>query len=151
MSTLGSQIPIIPGPVLCAKDLGDLTVMSSPLPNVGAELLDWFRPMIVGIATTLIAGDDDAAHAGEAVTSFREQRTQGVIKTGDGEVLSVKAEGERSWDSAIFYCLPDLNVPTDTLIRIEGTPYRVMEKKDRSASGFIRYVISQDYASRRTT
>lgn len=145
MSTLGNKFPIIPGPVVSAKNLGGVRTMSAPLPNVSRALMDWFRPMIVGVITNSISSD--AASAGEAVTTAREARTSGVILDMDGAKLEIGADGERSWDSATFYCLPDLDVGTDTILKIKGVPFRVMGKKDRSECGFLRYEISQDYAA----
>lgn len=145
MSILPNRFPIIPGPVVSAKNMGGVRVMSAPLPNVSRALMDWFRPMIITVTTTSIS--TDPASAGETVTQAREARTSGVILDMDGQKLEIGADGERSWDSATLFCLADFDVGTDAILKIDGVPYRVIGKKDRSESGYIRYEISQDYVS----
>lgn len=137
--------PFVPGPVACAGDV-PLSESSSGQPVMAEAILDWFRPMWISVITTTIQGtDDDDTQDGIAKEVERKVQTSGCVQAGDDEKLDIKAEGERSWASCMLHTTPDFNVPTDTVMRVEGTKYRVVAVKDMSVNGYIRYKLQEDY------
>lgn len=131
------------GPVFSAGMKGTIADCQSALPSMRATVLGWFKPLVIGVVSTVIAdeGEDD----GLAQVTVREVRTSGVIQPGDDERLDVRSEGERSWESAILHVFPQLDVPTGTKLRINGRQFEVMGKKDYVQNGFIRYKLTQAF------
>lgn len=132
------------GPVFCAGRAGSITAAQTTLPSMRGTLAGWLKPMIIAIVTTAIAegGDND----GQAVASEREIRTSGVLQPGDAEKLEIKTGGERSWANWVLHVYPQLDVATDTRLKINGTFYRVTSRTDYNANGYIRYDLAEDYA-----
>ena len=143
MIALSSAV-INPGPVFQAGKAPTITAAQTTLPSMRGTVLGWFKPMIIGIVSTVIAesGDND----GQAVATIRELRTSGVIQAGNDEKLSPQAEGQRSWDNATLWVLPQLDVPTSTKIKIDGKLFLVMGKQDWSTNGFMRYDLTETFA-----
>lgn len=130
------------GPVRRAGLAKSITDAQTTLPSMSGTLLNWFKPMIVGVVTEAIAAGGE--RDGQSVATVRQVRTSGVILP-DEEKLEIKSEGQRTWVRVVLYVHPNLNVQTDTRLTIKGTPYRIMGKKNRTASGFIRYKMIEDY------
>ena len=138
--------PFVPGPVTCARNF-NLSDSSSAQPIMTEATLDWFRPMAIGIVDgTIQDGTLDATMDGVVKETIRWVETSGCVQPGAGEKLDVKAEGERSWDSALLHTSPDFNVETGTIVVVKGVRYEVMVKNDFSANGFCRYELLQTYA-----
>lgn len=134
-------------PIACAARRG-LNGFVSGQPVVKEAILDTFRPIVIGVATTSIEGDANPRRSGRAKTFFRDVQTSGCFQAGPGEKLEVQAEGERSLQNALLHTTPDFNVPTDTLVKIDGTNYRVMAVRDYSVNGFVAYELTEDYERR---
>lgn len=146
MTSAGLQTPFVPGPIMCGRDF-PLSDVSSAQPIMTEAVLDWFRPISIGVVTaTPQNGADDATQDGVVVETTRWVSTSGCWQPGAPEKLEVLAGGERSWDNGILHTTPDFNVPTDTKLIVRGLPYRVMSKLDYSANGYCRYELVEDYA-----
>lgn len=141
MIAVGSNIN--PGPVFSAGSAPTIEAAQSTLPYMASTIRGWFKPLTIGILSTVIAeaGDDQ----GEAKNTIRELLTSGVIQAGSPEKLSVQPEGERSWENATLHVLPQLDVPTGTKLQINGTLFEVMVRQDWSANGYMRYELIQSY------
>lgn len=134
---------INPGPVLCAGRVATITDAIAPQPSVRTTLTGWFKPMTIGVVTEGIIAE--GARAGEAGETVHEIRTSGMMQPGDGETLDIKAEGQRSWKTAVLHVYRQLDVETDTVLKIKDVRYRVTAKKDFVENGYIRYELLQDF------
>lgn len=145
MKAAGEKTPFVPGPIACAGDV-PLSESSSGQPVMAEAILDYFRPITIGVVTADVQdGSDGDDQDGVVKEIVRKVRTSGVIRPGGPEKLEVLSGGERSWQSSVLYTTPDFNVDTDTKIAIEGTNYRVMSSTDYSVNGYVRYDIMEDY------
>lgn len=142
---VAEKTPFIPGPVMCARNF-TLSSMSSGQPVMAEAILDWFRPMTIGVVTAEPQGSEDESQDGVVKERVRSVRTSGVIEPGEKEKLDILAGGERSWESSVLWTTPDFNVPTDSVIVLDTKRYRVTAKKDFTANGYVRYEIGEDYA-----
>ncbi len=143
MTAVAPKAPFAPGPIALGREV-PLSASSSGQPVMEA-ILDWFRPMTIGVVSSKPQGGADPAAAGVTRQSTREVKTEGCLQAGDGEKLEILDEGERSIASGLLHTTPDFNVPNDSAIVIDKVRFRVMSKKDFSVNGFIRYEITQDY------
>lgn len=142
--TLQGKTSINPGPVFSAGLARSIADAQTALPSMRSTLTGWFKPMVVGVVTTSIARS--GPNQGESVSVVHEIETSGVLQPdSDGEKLEIRSEGERSWSKWILHVYPQLNVPTDTRIRIGSQWYRVLGKKNYRSNGFIRYNLAEDY------
>ncbi len=133
-----------PGPVISAGRVGSIRAALSSQPNVRDVLLGWFKSMIVQVVTTEIEGR--GPRQGEAKSGTHDVNTSGLRIPGDDEKLETgDSAGERSWASWTLYTFPNLDLATDTQIKIEGVLYRVMKRRDFSANGYIRYGLVEDF------
>lgn len=145
MTTLAPASPTInASPVSSAGQRGSIVWCLPAGPSVAQTILGGFKPMIIAVVTEKIVDEGD--RAGEVDQAEHEVRTAGSLQPGDPQKLDVKAEGQRNWENWILYVLTALDVENDTVIKIAGTPYRVMTRKDFSDFGYIRYDLLQDFA-----
>lgn len=133
------------GPVLSAGGNRTIAECIAPQPSVRGTLAGWFRPLTIAVATERIASE--GPRVGQVVQSFHEVKTSGMVQPGEGESLEIKQGGERSWKTAVLHVYRQLDVPTDTLIKVKGVSYRVTKKQDFEANGYIRYELLQDYVA----
>ena len=131
------------GPVFQAGLAKTIVSAQTTLPSMRGTLAGWAKPIVIGVVTTTIASEGD--NDGQAQPSVRDVRTSGVLQPGDAEKLEIGAEGERSWANWVLHVYPQLDVPTDTRLQIEGKFYRVTGRTDYNANGFIRYDLAEDY------
>lgn len=139
------KTPFIPGPIASAGNI-PLSESSSGQPVMAEAILDWFRPITIGVVTAAPQGSADPAMDGVVKETIRSVRTSGCYQAGKGEKLDIQAGGERSWQTGILHCTPDFNVSTDTILIVAGTRFRIVVKADRTANGFVRYELIEDYA-----
>ncbi len=134
---------INPGPVLSAGKNQTIVGAQTTQPSMRGTILGWFKPMIIAVVTeTIIAQGPRQGEVGERES---EVFTSGMMQPGDAERLDVRAEGQRSWENWVLHVFPQLDVQTDTIIKIKGTPYRVMRRTDYIANGYVRYEITEDF------
>ncbi len=142
-------MPLIPGPLSNAKDLS-LPDNTSGQPQIGQALLDWFRPMVIGVVTQTPQDGGDSAEIerldGTVKEVVREIRTSGCLNLGKGAKLDIQPGGNRAWQNAMLWTTPEFNQPANTLIIVAGVRYRVFKPYDYSANGFVQYELTQDYA-----
>lgn len=138
------EVPFVVGPVASAG-LTPLSRSSSGQPIMSEAILDWFRPMTIGVVTAEIQGSDDPTMDGVAKSIVRFVTTNGCVQPGKATKLDIQAGGERSWASCVMHTTPDFNLDTDNVVLIEDTRYRIMEARDFSVNGYIRYELAEDY------
>lgn len=137
-----AKTAFVPGPIMMGRNT-PLSLSSSNQPIMAEAILDWFSPMSISIITTSISEEED--DAGESKEVERTVKTSGVLRPGDGEKLSIKAEGERTWQGSVLYTTPDFNEDNDTRVRIMGTAFRIVKRYDYSQNGHLRYEVLEDY------
>lgn len=147
MNLSAERPPFVPGPIAMGRDV-PLSASSGGQPVISEALLDNFRPMTIGVVTAAIQGSDVPQLDGTAKETVREVKTSGCTQPV-GESLAVQAEGERSWEKILLHTTPDFNVGTDAIVVISGTRYRIVDKRDWSVNGYVRYELHQDYARAR--
>ncbi len=134
---------INPGPVMSAGKNQTIVGAQTTQPSMRGTILGWFKPMIIAVVTEAII--PSGPRQGEVAQTEREIFTSGMMQPGDAEKLDVRAEGQRSWENWVLHVFPQLDVKTDTVIKIKGTPYRVMKRTDYIINGYVRYEIVEDY------
>lgn len=142
----GRAAPFVPGPLTCGRDF-PLSQFSSGQPQLTA-ILDWFVPIEIEVVTSAPQGGGDPADEGVAKETLRKVKTSGCVQPGDPTRLQIASEGERARDNMLLHTTPDFNVDLDTVVRVDGTRFRVMGKKDHSRNGFVRYDLLEDYEPR---
>lgn len=132
---------INPGPVFAAGTAKSITAAQTTLPSMRGTILGWFKPMKVGVVTTDIA--DEGPEDGQAEEVVRWVETSGLFQPGGPEKLSFASEGERSWENATLHVFPQLDVPTKSVLLVNGQRFQVMARWDFSINGYIRYDMVQ--------
>lgn len=141
---LSEDVPFVLGPVASAGAV-PLSRSSSGQPVMAEAILDWFRPMTIGVVTSQIQDGTDPSMDGVAKQVVRYQITNGCVQPGKATKMDIQAGGQRSWQSCVMHTTPDFNLDTDSVILIEDTRYRVMEVRDFSVNGYLRYELLEDY------
>lgn len=138
MSLASPQFVINPGPIIGAGERGNIGDIAAPLPNVSGALRGWFKPMVIGLFTSVNVN-------GSPVKKIVEISTSGMLQAGDAEVLKLLPEGDRSWKSVMLHVLPGLGVQTSDQIKIKGVTYRVMQSTDYEEYGFTQFDLVEGY------
>lgn len=139
MSGPVATVPVIGGPVAQARLRGSAISQAVAVPNLDGAILGWFRPMTIAVGRSRVTLATDPKGAGRTIFEFAERRTEGHLQPGSPQKLKVKQQGNRAWKNALLYTLPNLDVPPDALMRIDGVVYRIAQKTDWTASGYIAY------------
>lgn len=147
MSALSPQPPFVPGPIISAGAVS-LSDSISGQPYMTESLLDYFRSITIGVVTAAIQDTSVDTQDGTARETIRWTTTYGCFQPGSAEKLEIKPEGERSWKNGVLHTLPAFNVPTDTVLIVKNARYRVMETKDFSDNGYVRYQLLETYVRR---
>lgn len=118
----------------------DISLLANPgtLPNVSEALLNWFQILTFTKVVKSVA--DFGLVETECEVSFR-----GVKQNMSPQRLSMKPEGQRSWNWETIHAQVDLILKTDDVISFGGVPYRVMAKADYKEYGYVSYDIVEDY------
>lgn len=140
MTLVSPQFVINPGPIIGASERGNISDVAAPLPNVSGALRGWFKPMVIGIFSSIIV-------KGTPTKKIVEVATSGMIQAGDAEVLKLLPEGNRSWKSVMLHVLPGLGVQTNDNIKIKGVIYRVMKSTDYEDYGFTQFDLVEGYGN----
>lgn len=113
---------------------------SAGLPNVNAAITGWFQPMTFErVCKTQVDG-----YTQEINTVIHTRGCRQPLSPYD---LSIKQEGERSWNWEMMHCLPEVVLKTDDIIKFQGVPYRVMKIFNWAQYGYMQYEIAQDFRS----
>jgi hypothetical protein len=108
------------------------------LPNVMDALNGWFQDNTFTLITKTVVDF-------ELVETQVQSSFYGVKQPMSPEVLKLKPEGQRSWDWNTIHSTPELILKTDDIIIMEGHNYRVMERLDYAAYGYLEYHLVKDY------
>lgn len=143
MNLVSPQFVVNPGPIIGAGSRGSIRDTSNPMPNVSNSLRGWFKPIIIGIMTTVIQD-------GTPIPKIEEIATSGILQPGDPEKLDIKAEGSRSWNNYTLHVLPGLNLNTFDVIKINDTVYTIMNSTDYADYGYTIFSLLEGYQNGRT-
>ena len=76
MNLASPQFVINPGPIIAAGSRGTIRETANPGPNVSHSLRGWFKPIIIGLFSTIIQD-------GSPIQKIVEISTAGIIQPGD--------------------------------------------------------------------
>lgn len=112
----------------------------STVPDAGYSMRAWFQKI------TLV-------RVFKQIVDFEEKEveqpftTSGMIQPLSGRELSMKPEGQRSWDWLQLDCENGLELKPDEIVKYRNIKYRVMGTKNYSAFGYAHYELVNDYTS----
>jgi len=109
------------------------------LPNMSQTILSWFQPI------TFITLTKTVNNNFQEVITETETNTQGVVQPPKPEVIEIQPEGVRNWEWLEIHCLPNLQLNINEFIIYKGLRYKVMQKENYSAYGYMRYLILEAY------
>jgi hypothetical protein len=110
------------------------------MPNVMSAVMAWARPTNVYL---VLKRQQDF----KTIETFIN-RTVNMIRQPSNQTLEMKVDGQRKWIDEIIYTEAALELKVDDVIIFNcenGERFRVMDKVDWSANGFIEYKIKSDY------
>jgi hypothetical protein len=113
-------------------------------PDVRNTMLGRFRP----IELTKIVKSTVEFEVAEVEIPIN---TSGVVNPLSATKLSLKPEGERSWQWKEIWATTDLVLQTDDRIIYKGERYRIMSQLDWQENGFVAYEIVNDYVRQSNT
>jgi len=118
----------------------NVTLDRSPmgLPQVRGVMAGFTRKMTFGI----VKKRQDNFETIEAVTQVTVDASWQPFSA---QRLLLKPEGQRKWKWFMIHATPALQLEPDALITYQGTRYRVMEKFDYSANGYVQYDVVDAY------
>lgn len=114
--------------------------MDSWLPNLNCAVMAW-----ASMTKVFISGKYQADYRIEE-TYF--ERNVNIFRVPTGQRLEMKMEGQRAWNNETIYTDNALDLSVDDIIIFncfEGQKYRILNKTDWSAYGYIEYEITSDY------
>lgn len=115
------------------------TLNFSGMPQMNTTLFGWEQALeLVKVVQSVIEGD--------LSTQYINVQFKGVVQPLRDEQLSLKDIGQRSWSWYWIHAVSGtLDLQTGDKIIYKGHTYKVMERKDFSANGFIEYQVVLDY------
>lgn len=108
------------------------------LPNMNSTMVEYFQPMIF---TQILKSVVDFQNV-ETPTNIAFQGVMQPLKDRD---LSMKPEGQRSWQWYWLHAEPGTPLKNDDTIMYQGKQYRIMSNKDYTQYGYVEYHLVQDY------
>ena len=112
--------------------------ISTGLPNMSNTIVGWFQPITFGVVTSEIVNF-------EKVESIEYIDTNGVVQPPKPEVIEIQPEGIRNWEWLEVHCLPNIQVDINEYIYYNNLKYKVMQRENYSAYGYVKYVILESY------
>lgn len=112
--------------------------VSRGLPNMSNTIVGWFQPITFGIVTSEIVNF-------EKVESIEYIDTNGVVQPPKPEVIEIQPEGIRNWEWLEVHCLPNIQVDINEYIYYNNLKYKVMQRENYSAYGYVKYLILESY------
>jgi len=110
----------------------------SQLPSILGAVRSYFRPLTLTFIQKKIV-DHEITEARSVLSC------QGTIQPFAPYKLSLKPEGQRSWNWQMLHTSPEVALKNDEEFTIRGIRYRVMAQSDWSEYGYILYELVQDY------
>lgn len=109
------------------------------LPNMSQTIIGWFQP--VTFITLQKTVNDDF----EEVVTETPVNTQGVVQPPKPEVIEIQPEGIRNWEWLEIHSLPNLQLNINEYVIYNGLRYKVMQKSNYAAYGYMHYLILEAY------
>lgn len=116
---------------------------NSNLPNMSGTIQGWFLDITFKYITSII--DEDSADFTEETE--RIIKTKGVVRPPSPKDLKLMPEGAWAWEWLQIHCLPDVELDTNQFLIYEGRRYKVMDKKDFSKYGYVRYTLLEAFTA----
>jgi hypothetical protein len=115
-----------------------LDQMAMTLPDLQDALMGWFQ----NIVFTRIKKETVNF---QVVETFTEIAFRGVVENVSPSNLDMKQEGQRRWEYISVWSTPDLELSIDDRFKYQNKNYRVLQKNDWSAYGYVQYECTEDY------
>lgn len=128
--------------IISAKNT-NLKNQNSNLPNMSETIKSWFLNITFEYVTRTIS--EDSADAVQETS--QTINTMGVVRPPSTQELKLMPEGAWSWEWLQIHCLPDVNLETNQYVIYDDKKYKVMEKKDYTKYGYIRYTLLEAYTA----
>ncbi len=120
-----------------------LNNINSNLPNMSGTIQGWFLDITFKYVTRVL--DDDSADFTEETEQIIH--TKGVVRPPSAKDLKLMPEGAWAWEWLQIHCLPDVKLETNQFVIYDGKRYKVMDKKDYSKYGYVRYTLLEAYTA----
>lgn len=120
-----------------------LNNINSNLPNMSGTIQGWFLDITFKYVTRII--DEDSADFSEETEQII--KTKGVVRPPSAKDLKLMPEGAWAWEWLQIHCLPDVKLETNQFVIYDGKRYKVMDKKDYSKYGYVRYTLLEAYTA----
>ena len=120
-----------------------LNNINSNLPNMSGTIQGWFLDITFKYVTRVI--DEDSADFAEETEKIIN--TKGVVRPPSSKDLKLMPEGAWAWEWLQIHCLPDVKLETNQFVIYDGKRYKVMDKKDYSKYGYVRYTLLEAYTA----
>lgn len=112
---------------------------SGNLPNMSQTIISWFQPVTFITLKKTVNNDFE-----EVITETRIN-TQGVVQPPKPEIIEIQPEGIRNWEWLEIHCLPNLQLNINEYIIYNGLRYKVMQKENYAAYGYMHYLVLEAY------
>lgn len=120
-----------------------LNNINSNLPNMSGTIQGWFLDITFKYVTCII--DEDSADFSEETEQII--KTKGVVRPPSAKDLKLMPEGAWAWEWLQIHCLPDVKLETNQFVIYDGKRYKVMDKKDYSKYGYVRYTLLEAFTA----
>lgn len=117
--------------------------INSNLPNMSGTIQGWFLDVTFKYVTRVL--DDDSADFTEETEKIIH--TKGVVRPPSAKDLKLMPEGAWAWEWLQIHCLPDVVLDTNQFVIYDDKRYKVMDKKDYSKYGYVRYTLLEAYTA----
>ncbi len=117
--------------------------INSNLPNMSGTIQGWFLDVTFKYVTRVL--DDDSADFTEETEQIIH--TKGVVRPPSAKDLKLMPEGAWAWEWLQIHCLPDVVLDTNQFVIYDDKRYKVMDKKDYSKYGYVRYTLLEAYTA----
>lgn len=117
--------------------------INSNLPNMSGTIQGWFLDVTFKYVTRVL--DDDSADFTEETEQIIY--TKGVVRPPSAKDLKLMPEGVWAWEWLQIHCLPDVVLDTNQFVIYNDKRYKVMDKKDYSKYGYVRYTLLEAYTA----
>lgn len=117
--------------------------INSNLPNMSGTIQGWFLDVTFKYVTRVL--DNDSADFTEETEKIIH--TKGVVRPPSAKELKLMPEGAWAWEWLQIHCLPDVVLDTNQFVIYDDKRYKVMDKKDYSKYGYVRYTLLEAYTA----
>lgn len=128
--------------IISAKNT-NLKNQNSNLPNMSETIKSWFLHITFEYVTRTISEDS----ADVVQETSQTINTLGVVRPPSAQELKLMPEGAWSWEWLQIHCLPDVILETNQYVIYDEKKYKVMDKKDYTKYGYIRYTLLEAYTA----